>query len=83
MPLALILGYGLIYIVSHALDDIRDLIFSSVQERALQAHDGADVPGHPAMNTAVQRIPDDRMTDGAQVHSNLMRSTRPNLDLQQ
>jgi ABC-type transport system involved in Fe-S cluster assembly fused permease/ATPase subunit len=35
VPLGLILGYGVIHVAASAIDEIRDLIFSKVQERAL------------------------------------------------
>ncbi len=45
---------------------------SGVQERPLKMRDGADVPWHAAMDTAVQGIADDRVTDGTEVDADLV-----------
>ena len=54
-----------------------------VQERPLEPLHGANVAGHPAVHAAVQRVADDRMSDRAQVHANLMRAAGVNRHLAQ
>ena len=44
-----------------------------VQERPLEPLHGADVARHAPVHAAVQRVADDRVADGAQVHADLMR----------
>jgi len=46
-----------------------------VQERAIQMGDRAQVAWHAAMDAAVQRIADDGMADGAEMHANLVRAS--------
>jgi hypothetical protein len=43
-----------------------------MQKRPLEMGDGADVTRYAAMNTAVQRVADDRVADGAEMHADLM-----------
>jgi hypothetical protein len=54
-----------------------------VQKRPLQMRDGPDIAGHSSVDASVQRIADNRMTDGAQMHANLMCSARVNSHLAQ
>src|SRR5438132_12007201 len=52
-----------------------------VQKRPLQMRHGADVARHAPLHTAVQRIADDRMADGAEMYADLMRAPRVNRHL--
>ena len=54
-----------------------------MEERPLQTHDRADIAGHAPVDAAVERIADDRMSDRAQVHANLVRAPGMNRDLRQ
>jgi hypothetical protein len=47
---------------------------SGVEERALESLHRADVARHAAMDSAIHRIADNRVTDRAQVHADLMRA---------
>ena len=53
----------------------------SVQERALQPEDRPQVRRDPAPGSAVERVANDRVTDGAQVHPDLVRASRVDRDL--
>src|SRR5262245_32774544 len=50
----------------------------SVQERALEPRDRAQVARDAAPDTAVQRISDHRVADRAEMHANLVRAPRVN-----
>src|ERR1051325_4986403 len=52
-----------------------------VQERALKMRNRANVTGDATMHSAVQRIADDRMTDGAEMYPDLMRAAGVNGDV--
>ena len=54
-----------------------------VQEGTLESLYRADIARHPAVNTAIQRIPHNRMADRTQVHADLMRASGVNRDLTQ
>ena len=54
-----------------------------VQERPLEPLHGADVARHAPVDAAVQRVADDRMADGAQVHADLVRPAGVNRHLAQ
>src|SRR5262245_27400555 len=54
-----------------------------VQEWPLKMGDGADVTGYPPVDTAVQRVADDRVADRAEMHTYLMGATRVNGNLAQ
>ena len=54
-----------------------------VQERPGELRDGAQRMRHAAVDAAVERIADDRVADGAQVHADLMRAPGGNGDAQQ
>ena len=54
-----------------------------MQERPFQMRDRPQIARHTAVHAAVQRVADDRMTDGAQVHANLMRPAGVNRDARQ
>src|SRR5258708_2750133 len=56
------------------LDRMREREARGVQERPLEMRHGAKVAGHAAMDAAVERVADDRVADGAQMDTNLMRS---------
>src|SRR6516165_12742631 len=51
-----------------------------VQKRTREMRYGPKVAGHAPPDAAVQRVPDNRMTDGAQVDSDLVRSPGVNGD---
>src|SRR5438093_9075042 len=53
----------------------------SVQERPLEMRDGPQVARHAAVNAAVEGITDDRMTDRAEVHADLVRAAGMNRNL--
>src|SRR5262245_10983458 len=55
----------------------------SMQERSLQVGHRPDVARYAAMDAAVQRIADDRMSDGAEMHPDLMGPARVDGDLAQ
>jgi len=40
VPVAIIIGYGIVSVAALATDEIRDVIFATVQERALRPHLG-------------------------------------------
>ena len=52
-----------------------------MKKRALQSLHCPDVAGHAAMHTAVGRVADDRMADGAEMDTNLMRAAGEDRDL--
>ena len=54
-----------------------------MKKRPLQARHRANVAGHAAVDAAVQRIADDGMADGAEMHANLVRPSGVNRDLAQ
>ena len=54
-----------------------------VQEGAVQTLHGAQVARHAAMEAPVQRVADDRMTDGTEMDANLVRPACVNGDLAQ
>ena len=45
-----------------------------MEERPVQVRDGSKIARDSTVDAAVERIADDRVTYGAQVHSNLMRA---------
>src|SRR4051794_34213229 len=47
----------------------------------IEVGDGANVAGHPPMNTAIERVADNRMTDRAEVDANLVCSPGMNRHL--
>ena len=47
-----------------------------VKERTLEPLDGAYIASYAPMHAAVERIADDWVSDGTEVHANLMRSSR-------
>ena len=54
-----------------------------MEERPVEMRHRAQVAGHAPMHAAVQRIADDRVADGAEMHADLMRAAGMNRDLRQ
>jgi hypothetical protein len=54
-----------------------------MEKRSSEPLDRAQVMRHPAMGTAVQRVADDGMADGVEMHPDLMRATCVNGDAEQ
>src|SRR4029453_1771395 len=54
-----------------------------MQKRPLQMGDGADVTGHAPVDTAVERVADNRVADRAEMHAYLMCATGVNGNLTQ
>lgn len=61
-----------------SVDGVSEGQFRRVKERTLQVSDGTKIARHSSMDTAVQRIADNRMADGVQMNAYLMRSARVN-----
>ena len=54
-----------------------------MQKWSLESLNGADVAGHAAMDAAVHRVADDRMSNRAEVYADLVRSPGVDRDLTQ
>ena len=65
---------------SPSVGGMRERQAGRVQERPLEVRHRPEVAWHTPMHTAVERIADDRMADGAQVHANLVRAPGVNRD---
>ena len=73
-----IVGQRALELHTAALGRVRERQPRGMEKRAIEVGHCSQIPLHPAMDSAVQRIADDGMADGAEVHANLMRPTRVN-----